>query len=283
MTKVKKRTSLKRKGFTLIELVCVIAILGILAGIAIPRILNSNASAAGAKLLGDLRTIDSASTIYRTKNSTVPTLEELVAANLLADVPIPPRQTMLIMDNHGVNTEYEPEAKAYNLNADGRATYTSSKLSNATVEDYLAGYIGPASYADMLDAARAAMTAGAKGGSAICEALKKALDGQFPQVEASLLQTLYGDDYTTKLSWRINANYNNSALVYFATSGTNTNGSWNATLVVVDGVLYKTTSGKSVGIANIFSTDKGGGSTTAQITSFLTNNGFEQAGLISKF
>ena len=58
-----------KKGFTLIELVVVIAILGILAGIAIPRFMNSRASAQGAKLLADLRALDSAITVYQARNS----------------------------------------------------------------------------------------------------------------------------------------------------------------------------------------------------------------------
>lgn len=49
----------KLKGFTLIELVIVIAILGILAGIAIPRFIDTTEAARGAKLLGDMRTIES--------------------------------------------------------------------------------------------------------------------------------------------------------------------------------------------------------------------------------
>jgi prepilin-type N-terminal cleavage/methylation domain-containing protein len=55
------------KGFTLIELVVVIAILGILAGIAIPRFMDATATARGAKIVADLRTIDSAVMIYNAK------------------------------------------------------------------------------------------------------------------------------------------------------------------------------------------------------------------------
>ena len=63
----------KQRGFTLIELVIVIAVLGILAGIAIPRFLDSTASARGSKLVGDLRTIDSAIMIYQAKTGSYPT------------------------------------------------------------------------------------------------------------------------------------------------------------------------------------------------------------------
>ena len=61
-----------KKGFTLIELVIVIAILGILAGIAIPRFLNATATARGARIVADLRTIDSAIVIYNAKTGNLP-------------------------------------------------------------------------------------------------------------------------------------------------------------------------------------------------------------------
>ena len=61
-----------KKGFTLVELVVVIAILGILAGIAIPRFMDATASARGAKIVADLRTIDSAATMYYAKEGKYP-------------------------------------------------------------------------------------------------------------------------------------------------------------------------------------------------------------------
>jgi prepilin-type N-terminal cleavage/methylation domain-containing protein len=61
-----------KKGFTLIELVVVIAILGILAGIAIPRFLDATATARGAKIVADMRTIDSAIMVYNAKTGNLP-------------------------------------------------------------------------------------------------------------------------------------------------------------------------------------------------------------------
>lgn len=62
-----------QKGFTLVELVVVIAIIGILAGIAVPRFLDATASARGAKIVADMRTIQAAEVIYYAKYAKYPT------------------------------------------------------------------------------------------------------------------------------------------------------------------------------------------------------------------
>lgn len=80
-----------QKGFTLVELMVVIAIIGILAAIAVPKFMSSTDAAKKAKLQADLRTIDSANTIHFAQNGTnAADLDALVAANLLAAAPTPP-------------------------------------------------------------------------------------------------------------------------------------------------------------------------------------------------
>lgn len=83
-----------RRGFTLVELVVVISILGVLAGMAIPRFMASTEAAKRAKILADLRTVDSAVTMYYATKGKYPdntnTTKELYNSGLLASIPVPP-------------------------------------------------------------------------------------------------------------------------------------------------------------------------------------------------
>ena len=88
----------------MVELVVVIAILGILAGLAIPRFMDATATARGARVIADLRTVESALSMYA-KNGNfydsatskkLVTVDGLVKNGLLAAVPIPPTGDMKI-------------------------------------------------------------------------------------------------------------------------------------------------------------------------------------------
>jgi len=76
----------RRKGFTLIELIIVVAILGILAMIAIPRITTSTSSARTTACQTNQATLDTMIEMYYADTGGYPTLAALVAdANYFPD------------------------------------------------------------------------------------------------------------------------------------------------------------------------------------------------------
>lgn len=86
-----RREGLRHAGFTLIELMIVIVIVGILATLLIPRIMERPEEARRIKAKADIRTIESALKLYRLDNGMYPTTEQgLGALTKLPDsAPIP--------------------------------------------------------------------------------------------------------------------------------------------------------------------------------------------------
>ncbi len=66
----------KNQGFTLIEIMVVIVILGILAGLIVPRIMDRPEQARRTKAALTLRSLDSALKLYRLDNGVYPTTEQ---------------------------------------------------------------------------------------------------------------------------------------------------------------------------------------------------------------
>lgn len=88
-----KRTIKKRKGFMLLELIIVVAIIGILAAVAIPNLVGMTDEAKVAKIQSDLSTIGTAMEVYHVKKGgTYPdNLSVLEGDNgYLKEVPKPP-------------------------------------------------------------------------------------------------------------------------------------------------------------------------------------------------
>lgn len=67
-----RKSMSSQKGFTLVELMIVIVIIGVLAAIAVPKFADSTDDAKAAKVLADFRTIDSALALYYAKNGSYP-------------------------------------------------------------------------------------------------------------------------------------------------------------------------------------------------------------------
>lgn len=119
----RKRLS-NRKGFTLVELLVVISIIGILSAIAIPKFTDATKTARGAKIQADLRTIDSAIQIYYASAGSYPAaVLTLVTSNLLATVPADLANGV----EWATKTKSGSAGGAYSV-ISGRATFSGMKV-----------------------------------------------------------------------------------------------------------------------------------------------------------
>src|SRR2546423_7122150 len=91
-------SSRRERGFSLIELMIVILIIGTLAAIAVPNYLQTRKAAYNASTLASLRIIFSAETCYRNANPQYASLATLGASGCLAEP--------LLMSGHRSNYTY---------------------------------------------------------------------------------------------------------------------------------------------------------------------------------
>ncbi len=125
------RASKSQSGFTLIEIMVVVVILGILASVVVPRIMDRPDKARQTKAAHDVRAIESALALYRLDNFQYPTtdqgLEALVTqpagdmpnwkkSGYLDKVPVDPWGQPYQYLNPGVQREID----VYSLGADKR-------------------------------------------------------------------------------------------------------------------------------------------------------------------
>jgi prepilin-type N-terminal cleavage/methylation domain-containing protein len=76
------------KGFTLIEMLIVIAVIGILAGIVLTGVRGFQASARDTKRIGDIRNTQNLAELYFTRNGTYPA--DLADLATVGTVPVAP-------------------------------------------------------------------------------------------------------------------------------------------------------------------------------------------------
>ena len=125
-----ERSLKNQRGFTLLEMLIVISIVGVLAAVAVPRFTNAVALANTARIQSDLQVLNAAIMMYQTEKGTEPTkIEDLGLYVLDIDNVKPPKGECRLRDGKTLKVT----ATSYGLLSDEKdgmqATCEGKKIS----------------------------------------------------------------------------------------------------------------------------------------------------------
>jgi general secretion pathway protein G len=123
----------RKQGFTLVELVVFIAVLGILASIAVPMYIDARASACGSRVIADLHASEAAVNIFYARNGFFPEDSDALVGTHLAVWPIPPSGKATIKKHNGTSLTLEVQATRYVYNKPADYSELTVKIGRVTI------------------------------------------------------------------------------------------------------------------------------------------------------
>ncbi|MDI9433011.1 MAG: type II secretion system major pseudopilin GspG [Sedimentisphaerales bacterium] len=137
----------RRRGFTLIELMIVVVILGLLATIVMPKMLSRPDQARRVKAKADIRSIQSALALFKTDTGRFPTTSEGIEAlvndpgvkgynadGYLESMPVDPWGNRYVYMSPGVHSK-DYDLKSYGKDGDNGGTGDDADIESWNMQD----------------------------------------------------------------------------------------------------------------------------------------------------
>jgi general secretion pathway protein G len=113
-----KKSTMQQKGFTLLEIMVVIVILGVLAAMVVPNLIGNKDKADIQKVKSDIVALENALDMYKLDNSVYPTTDQGLEA-LVSEPSISPTPRNYREDGYIKRLPQDPWGNDYVLNSPG--------------------------------------------------------------------------------------------------------------------------------------------------------------------